>query len=99
MAIEHAHLPWAAVQFHPESILTSTDDIGLRIITALVTLSPVRSPPSAARSPRRSPPSAPLAPPVPSPRPPSGPLAPSALRSPRPGPPSGPLAPVRRGEG
>lgn len=29
MAIEHRALPLAAVQFHPESILTLDDDIGL----------------------------------------------------------------------
>jgi anthranilate synthase len=32
MAIEHATLPLAAVQFHPESILTLDDDIGMRLI-------------------------------------------------------------------
>jgi anthranilate synthase len=35
MAIEHASLPLAAVQFHPESILTSADDVGLRILENL----------------------------------------------------------------
>ena len=32
MAIEHKVLPWAAVQFHPESILSLKDKIGLRLI-------------------------------------------------------------------
>ncbi len=32
MAIEHTQLPIAAVQFHPESILTTEDECGLRLI-------------------------------------------------------------------
>ncbi len=32
MAIEHRELPIAAVQFHPESIMSLTDDVGLRIV-------------------------------------------------------------------
>ncbi|WP_437331937.1 anthranilate synthase component I [Sorangium sp. So ce394] len=32
MAIEHAELPMAAVQFHPESILSQDDDVGLRLV-------------------------------------------------------------------
>jgi anthranilate synthase len=36
MAIEHANLPLAAVQFHPESILTLNDNIGLRLIRNVV---------------------------------------------------------------
>ncbi|WP_104987549.1 anthranilate synthase component I [Sorangium cellulosum] len=32
MAIEHAELPVAAVQFHPESILSQDDNIGLRLV-------------------------------------------------------------------
>ncbi len=32
MAVEHTHLPVAAVQFHPESILTLEDDAGRRLI-------------------------------------------------------------------
>lgn len=32
MAVEHRDLPVAAVQFHPESILTARDDCGLRLI-------------------------------------------------------------------
>jgi anthranilate synthase len=35
-AVEHRHLPVAAVQFHPESILTLKDDLGLRLITQAV---------------------------------------------------------------
>jgi anthranilate synthase len=33
MAIEHATLPLAAVQFHPESIMTLGDDVGLRLLS------------------------------------------------------------------
>lgn len=36
MGIEHAELPMAAVQFHPESILTLGDNIGLRLIRNVV---------------------------------------------------------------
>jgi anthranilate synthase len=36
MAIEHERLPLAAVQFHPESILTLSDDIGLRLVRNVV---------------------------------------------------------------
>lgn len=36
MAIEHPELPMAAVQFHPESILTLADDIGMRLIRNVV---------------------------------------------------------------
>jgi anthranilate synthase len=32
MAIEHATLPLAAVQFHPESIMTLGEDVGLRLL-------------------------------------------------------------------
>ncbi|WP_257348577.1 anthranilate synthase component I [Pseudalkalibacillus decolorationis] len=32
MAVQHQHLPIFAVQFHPESILTNADKIGLKII-------------------------------------------------------------------
>ncbi len=34
MAIEHRHLPIAAVQFHPESVMTLRDEIGMPIIAA-----------------------------------------------------------------
>ena len=37
MAIEHVALPMAAVQFHPESILSLRNDIGLRLIQNVVT--------------------------------------------------------------
>ena len=37
MAIEHRTLPLAAVQFHPESILTLDDDVGLRLLRNVVT--------------------------------------------------------------
>jgi len=33
MAVEHRALPLAAVQFHPESIMTLADDVGLRLLT------------------------------------------------------------------
>ena len=36
MALEHRTLPLAAVQFHPESILSLDDDFGLRLIRAVV---------------------------------------------------------------
>ena len=36
MAVEHALLPLAGVQFHPESLLTMGDDVGLRIIENVV---------------------------------------------------------------
>ncbi|MGK4003648.1 anthranilate synthase component I [Sorangium sp. So ce1036] len=37
MALEHAELPVAAVQFHPESILSQDDDVGLRLVRNAVT--------------------------------------------------------------
>jgi anthranilate synthase len=37
MGIEHVTLPLAAVQFHPESILSLKDNIGLRLVRNLVT--------------------------------------------------------------
>ena len=37
MAIEHVALPLAAVQFHPESILTLKDNIGLQLVRNVVT--------------------------------------------------------------
>jgi anthranilate synthase len=36
MAIEHVEFPLAAVQFHPESILTMDEDLGLRLIRNVV---------------------------------------------------------------
>jgi anthranilate synthase len=36
MAIEHHALPWAGVQFHPESIMTLDDGAGQRIIDAVM---------------------------------------------------------------
>jgi len=36
MAIEHADLPLAAVQFHPESVMTLRDEIGMPIIGAVL---------------------------------------------------------------
>ena len=38
MAIEHLSLPIAAVQFHPESLMTSHDAVGLPLIRAALTL-------------------------------------------------------------
>ncbi|MGH7403930.1 MAG: anthranilate synthase component I, partial [Candidatus Rokuibacteriota bacterium] len=37
MAIEHADLPLAAVQFHPESIMSLEDDVGLRLLRNVMT--------------------------------------------------------------
>jgi anthranilate synthase len=36
MAIEHQNLPIAAVQFHPESVMTLRDEIGMPIIAAAI---------------------------------------------------------------
>jgi anthranilate synthase len=36
MAVEHAHLPLAAVQFHPESIMSLEGDVGLRLLRNVV---------------------------------------------------------------
>jgi anthranilate synthase len=36
MAIEHAYLPIAAVQFHPESVMTSQNEIGMPVINAVL---------------------------------------------------------------
>jgi anthranilate synthase len=46
MAIEHVNLPLAAVQFHPESVLTVDEDFGLRLIRNVVAFlcESVRSP-------------------------------------------------------
>jgi len=47
MAIEHRTLPLAAVQFHPESILTLDDEVGLRLLRNVVTaLTPPRAEPT-----------------------------------------------------
>ena len=46
MAVEHRTLPLAAVQFHPESILTLDDDVGLRLLRNVVaTLTSLPLPP------------------------------------------------------
>jgi anthranilate synthase len=37
MAVEHLHLPLAAVQFHPESIMSLEGDVGLRLLRNVVT--------------------------------------------------------------
>ncbi|HXA96629.1 MAG TPA: anthranilate synthase component I [Candidatus Dormibacteraeota bacterium] len=37
MAVEHARLPLAAVQFHPESIMSLDADVGLRLLHHVVT--------------------------------------------------------------
>jgi anthranilate synthase len=36
MAVEHAHRPLAAVQFHPESIMSLDGDVGLRLLRNVV---------------------------------------------------------------
>jgi anthranilate synthase len=38
MAIEHETLPIAAVQFHPESILTLSGDTGLRLLSNAISV-------------------------------------------------------------
>ena len=38
MALEHAALPFAAVQFHPESIMSLEDEVGLRLLANVVAL-------------------------------------------------------------
>jgi anthranilate synthase len=44
MAIEHHELPVAAVQFHPESIMSLDDDVGIRLIrNVVVQLAPAKS--------------------------------------------------------
>ncbi len=45
MAIEHADLPIAAVQFHPESVMTAQSEIGLPIITSVLSSLGSPSPP------------------------------------------------------
>ncbi|MHB8621037.1 MAG: anthranilate synthase component I, partial [Chloroflexota bacterium] len=40
MAVEHVRLPLAAVQFHPESLLTLGDEVGLRLIRNVLDLLP-----------------------------------------------------------
>ena len=47
MAIEHAELPIAAVQFHPESVMTLRDEIGMPIIASMLS---VLAAPAAPRS-------------------------------------------------
>jgi len=42
MAIEHTSLPITAVQFHPESVMTSQNEVGMPVINAV--LSGLRSP-------------------------------------------------------
>jgi anthranilate synthase len=37
MAVEHTELPLEAVQFHPESIMTLGEEIGIRLIRNAVT--------------------------------------------------------------
>ena len=36
MGVEHSELPVAAVQFHPESLMTTRRDVGLRLIENVV---------------------------------------------------------------
>jgi anthranilate synthase len=38
MAVEHRTLPLAAVQFHPESIMTLGEDVGLRLLANVMRL-------------------------------------------------------------
>jgi anthranilate synthase len=50
MALEHRELPIAAVQFHPESILTQEGGAGQAIIERVVTMTPVRGREKVART-------------------------------------------------
>jgi anthranilate synthase len=36
MAVEHQSLPIAAVQFHPESVMTLREEIGMPIIASVL---------------------------------------------------------------
>jgi anthranilate synthase len=36
MAVSHRHLPWTAVQFHPESLMTMDMQVGDRLIANVV---------------------------------------------------------------
>jgi anthranilate synthase len=40
MAVEHQRLPIAAVQFHPESVMTLREEIGMPIIAAVMAALP-----------------------------------------------------------
>ena len=40
MAVEHRHLPIAAVQFHPESVMTLQAEIGMPIIASVISALP-----------------------------------------------------------
>ena len=44
MGVEHAELPVAAVQFHPESLMTTRRDVGLRLIENVVRRLATRQP-------------------------------------------------------
>jgi anthranilate synthase len=53
MAVEHATLPLAAVQFHPESIMTLGEDVGFRLLAGVVErLARVPEPAASAVTPR-----------------------------------------------
>jgi anthranilate synthase len=49
MAVEHVDLPLDAVQFHPESIMTLDDEVGLRLIRNVVTRAVAARPAARAR--------------------------------------------------
>jgi anthranilate synthase len=40
MAVEHQSLPIAAVQFHPESVMTLREEIGMPIIASVMAALP-----------------------------------------------------------
>lgn len=53
MAVEHVALPIAAVQFHPESVMTAAGDIGLPILAAALALGEERRRPAGIAGARR----------------------------------------------
>ncbi|MDQ3934083.1 MAG: anthranilate synthase component I [Actinomycetota bacterium] len=55
MGVEHSELPVAAVQFHPESLMTTRRDVGLRLIENVVRRLARERPPSRAPRPYSAP--------------------------------------------
>ena len=50
MALEHERLPIAAVQFHPESLMTLKEEVGFRIVQNVVRTLVARPRPKAVAS-------------------------------------------------